>query len=72
MKEKKGYPEDKFKTIEYVTDKALLLFQMIKSRGSNLSLNLCKKFLEEMKKSLARDLTIDDLKNAVNSFIKQG
>ncbi|MFO7797421.1 MAG: ADP-ribosylation factor-like protein [Promethearchaeati archaeon] len=67
----KSYPEDNYKNINEVDDIPKLLQEMIKSRGSQLSLKLCSKYIEEMKSSLKRDLTIKDLKTAVDFFIKQ-
>ncbi|MBY9005579.1 MAG: GTPase domain-containing protein [Candidatus Lokiarchaeota archaeon] len=69
-KEIRQYPEEKYKNFEEIPDKGLLLQKMIQSRGSSLSINLCNKFLQEMKTSLNRQLTIEDLKTAVNIFLR--
>jgi len=68
---KKSYPEDKYEKIEDVEDLPKLLQQMIKSRGSQLSLKLCAQYIDEMKSSLDRELKLEDLKTATEFFIQQ-
>ncbi len=63
------HPEDKFKSIDDVPDKAVLLQKMIESRGSKLSLKLCSQFIKEMMESLQREITLNDLKIAADNFI---
>ncbi len=64
-------PEEKYNDISEIPDKAQLLQEMIEFRGSNLNLDLCNKFIMEIKNSLKRELTLDDLKRAANIFIKK-
>lgn len=70
--EKKTFPEEMYSTIDEVPDEGELLQKMIQSRGSNLKVDLCRKFIQEMKNSLKRELTIEDLKTAVKIFLKHG
>jgi GTPase SAR1 family protein len=63
-------PESKFKSIDDVPDKAVLLQKMIESRGSKLSLKLCSQFIKEMMESLEREINLNDLKIAAENFIR--
>ena len=47
------------------------LFQLIKEKGSSLSLKLCTEFIDEMKSTLDRPIMLGDLKVAADLFIKQ-
>jgi GTPase SAR1 family protein len=62
-------PEEKYDSIDDVPDKAVLLQEMIESRGSSLSLKLCNQFIKEMDESLDRDINLNDLKVAADNFL---
>jgi len=68
-KNNKNLPEKKFKSIDDVPDKAVLLQKMIESRGSSLSLKLCSQFIKEMMETLEREINLNDLKIAADNFI---
>jgi GTPase SAR1 family protein len=68
---KKPHPEENYESIDDVEDIPQLLHDMIKSRGSQLSLKLCIQYINEMESSLKRELNLEDLKTAANYFIKQ-
>jgi len=44
---------------------------LIKEKGSTLSLRLCEQLITELKKSLTRPLTFEDIKMAAEIFVKQ-
>ena len=47
------------------------LYQLIKEKGSSLSLKLCTEFIDEMKTNFERPLALGDLKVAADLFVKQ-
>ena len=47
------------------------LQRMIINRGSYLSLNLTKQYLEEVKEILGRPLTFEDLLNLADQFVQK-
>ena len=47
------------------------LQKILKEKGSSLGLRLCEKLIENLEKSLGRDLTIEDIKFAADSYLKQ-
>ena len=67
-------PEEKRPTLEIVEEKddefPLMLQQLIEKQGSSLTLNLCEQLLTELKKTLARPLTVEDLELAAGVFVK--
>ncbi|MEJ2248359.1 MAG: hypothetical protein P8Y97_01715, partial [Candidatus Lokiarchaeota archaeon] len=63
--------KDEKKEVEKSDDLSLILFNMIKKRGSTLDLDLCKQYLSEMEKSLSRKLEETDIEVAADLFIKQ-
>ncbi|MBN1215879.1 MAG: hypothetical protein JXA99_10620 [Candidatus Lokiarchaeota archaeon] len=60
-----------YENFDDIPNKGLYLQKMIQNQGSSLSLELCNRFIAEMKNSLKRELTIDDLKTAVRLFLKR-
>ena len=67
-------PEEKRPTLEVVEEKndefPFMLQQLIEKQGSSLSLNLCELLLADLQKTLARPLTVEDLKLAAGVFVK--
>ena len=67
-------PEEKRPTLEIVEEKddefPLMLQQLIEKQGSSLTLNLCEQLQTELKKTLARPLTVEDLELAAGVFVK--
>lgn len=63
-------PEEKYSSIDEVPDLSVLLQEMIENKGCILSLKLCSQYIEEMQNILNRDLKLNDLKFAVEHFIK--
>ncbi len=47
------------------------LQRIIEKSGSSLSLQLCEQLITELKNSLGRPITFDDVKMAANFFVKQ-
>ncbi len=68
-----GEHEDIKKEMEkpLVVDFTKELQKMIVSKGSSLSLNLCKNLILELEKSLGRPITIEDIEIAADFFVKQ-
>ncbi|MHA2288482.1 MAG: Rab family GTPase, partial [Promethearchaeota archaeon] len=67
-------PEEKRPTLEIIEEKddefPFMLQQLIEKQGSSLTINLCKQLLEELQKTLARPLTVEDLELAADVFVK--
>jgi hypothetical protein len=68
-----GEHEDIKKDIErpLVIDFTRELQKIIESRGSSLSLNLCKNLITELERSLGRPLKLEDIQLAADFFVKQ-
>ncbi|MFX0049483.1 MAG: Rab family GTPase, partial [Candidatus Hermodarchaeota archaeon] len=70
----KVIPKEKRPILEIVEEKnedfPFMLQRLIKKQGSSLTLNLCEQLLNELQKTLARPLTIEDLKLAADVFVK--
>ena len=47
------------------------LQKMIEERGGHLSLKLCQQLIEELEKTLSREIKIEDLEMAADIFVKQ-
>lgn len=67
-------PEEKRPTLEVVEEKndefPFMLQQLIEKQGSSLPLNLCELLLADLQKTLARPLTVEDLKLTAGVFVK--
>ncbi len=57
--------------MELKGDFSSVLQYLIEQAGSNLSKNLCEKYVSELVSTLARQLTLEDLKSATEIFIKK-